>query len=159
MIKFLCGAVLMIGCFYAGIRVEKHYKTRRAVAEDFVAFLGYAEREVRFAKRNLVELIGGFPGKTAEFGAHLKQIASALGDRSKPEPICRFLGKEENGVVTSFFRDLSRTDAAGQPKLFATYRSLAEKIAGGAAKFQKEKGELTKKLLTLGGVACLIVFV
>ena len=150
MIKIVLGIVIICCSAYLGYGIERYYKIRLSIVEEYVQFLRYTESETTFLKTNIMDLIGKYSSKVNQFDALIKSNSN--------EKTCSiYLSKELNDEVTTFFNRLTTTDYNSISKLMKHSIEVAEHHYKVAEKEKVQKGELGRKLCILAGVGLLIL--
>lgn len=158
MIRFIAGALVMVAAAYIGTGIDRYYKSRARLLSDTLAYMENASREVAFMKTGVIGLTELNVENTA-----LKKILSTIGKTlaSGGAPVAEsvYLTKSEKRAFEDFFKGLTVSDYEGQKQVFAAFKTEFERAAKKADKEIREKGELSKKLFALAGLALLIIIV
>lgn len=160
MIRLAVGATLMAVVTYIGIGVDRFYKMRVEYLKGFADFLDYASKEAGFLKTDILRIISLYcETESSCLTKYLKETAKQLQDGIKPNADCVYLTKKDKRIYESFFEALVSADYQTQAKVFA--RNIAEtaEMIKEAEKNKKNKGELIRKLMALGGVALMVIVV
>jgi hypothetical protein len=154
------GSTLLCIAFYVGTQIEKRYKKRAIFYEEFLEFLRFAAREIRYLRTDMLSILSEFAKNDNKMIAMLllevnKQIIAGKSVQVK-EPI---LDTNECLQIDSFFRDIAKCDAEDSMTLLTRYESEICDKSIIVNKQKKEKGELAKKLCILSGIALMIVVI
>ncbi|NLO64266.1 MAG: hypothetical protein GX095_03370 [Clostridiales bacterium] len=158
MIRLAVGATLMAVAAYIGIGIDKFYKMRVDYLKDFADFLGYASREAGFLKTDILRIISLYcASRSSNLTKYLQQTKQQLENGNAPTIDCVFLAKKDKKLYESFFEGLKSADYRTQEKLFLHSIAETSELIKEAEKNKKNKGELIRKLMALGGVALMVI--
>lgn len=157
LIKLILGAVIVIAFAYIGYEIEKYYKTRLRVAEDYCAFVSYADRETEFMKTELCKLMRNYDANTTYLNESLKACANTIESVGNAVFECKALSKKAVKLICDFFNELSRCDYDTCRNVIKKAYSNAIGIKEDAVKEKTQKGELVRKLFILTGIGILIL--
>lgn len=158
-LKFILGAVIVLAFTYVGYQIEKYYKTRLAVAEDYSSFVAYAERETEFMKTGICELMRKFGSQTDALKSALKECADTIEKTGEVLFECKALSKQAVCDVNEFLDALARSDYETRRNVIKNAYAKATAIKDTAVKEKTQKGELVRKLFILIGVGILIIVI
>ncbi len=155
--KLLLGAVIVIGFAYIGFQIEKYYKIRLAVAEDYLSFVAYVERETEFMRTGLCELMRNYGARTEQLKNSLTKCADGLESNNKAVFECKTLPKEAVNDICVFINELARSDFEARRNILKSAYAAALGLKETATADKSKRGELAGKLLILLGVGLLII--
>ena len=150
MIKIILSILILCCIAYLGYGIERYYKIRLAIINEYVDFLRYASREIEFLKTNIIDLINKYPSKVKQFDLNISDESSINIDS-------KYLTKEVNQSISSFFDKLTTTDYNSRSNLLNHSIEVAEQYRLVAEKEKIQKGELSRKLCILAGIGLLIL--
>lgn len=156
MLKIVLAAVLLVLCAYIGFAVERFYKTRLRMLEEYSEFVRYAKRETEFLKTDLVALLTSF-----ECCAELKEAftaAAALVKEGKPVEISgKYLTDKAFAEMRAFLAAMSEADYYGKNAVLKHAEEVAAELTAKAGKDKIQRGELIRKLMILLGVGLVVL--
>ncbi len=156
MLNIVLAAVLLILCVYIGFAVERFYKTRLKMLEDYSGFVRYVKRETEFLKTDMAALLTSF-----ECCAELKEAfvaAAELVKVGKPVEIGgKFLPDKVYAEIRAFLAALSEADYYGKNAVIKHAEDVACELTAKAGKEKIQKGELIRKLMILLGVGLVVL--
>jgi len=145
---------------YIGIGIDKFYKMRVDFLKCFLDFLDYAAREAGFLKTGILSIIALYCEAEATCLTNpLKQTAEQLQNGQKAAVNGAYLTSRDKRLYESFFAGLVNADYKSQQAHFGRCRAETEELLRDAEKNKKNKGELTRKLMALGGVALMVIVI
>ncbi len=158
-LKFILGSVIVLAFAYVGYQIEKYYKTRLAVAEDYLTFVEYAERETEFMKTGICDLMRKFEARTDSLKSALQECAEVIENTGNVLFECKTLSKQAVTDVQEFLDALARSDYETRRNVIKNAYAKAVVIKDTAVKEKTQKGELVRKLFILIGVGLLIIVI
>lgn len=160
MIRLAVGATLMAVVTYIGIGIDRFYKMRVEYLREFADFLGYASREVGFLKTDILSIISLYcVSKPSYLTKLLSNTAKQLKNGENPSLDCVYLSKSDRMLYENFFSNIVTADYRTQEKLFSHNIAEITELIKDAEKNKKNKGELIRKLMALGGVALMVIVI
>lgn len=160
MIRLAAGAALMAASAYIGVGIDKFYKMRVEFLKSLLDFLDYAAREAGFLKTGILNIISLYcEAESSALTHYLKQTAEQLQSGQKAVISCAYLTNRDKRLYESFFAGLAGADYKSQQAHFARCRAETETLIKDAEKNKKNKGELIRKLMALGGVALMVIVI
>ncbi len=156
MLKVVLAAVLLVLCAYIGFAVERFYKTRLKMLEEYSEFVRYVKRETEFLKTDLVALLTSF-----ECCNELRETfgsAAALIKEGKPVEITgKYLKDKAYAEMRAFLAAMSEADYYGKNAVLGHAEEVAAELTAEAGKEKIQKGELIRKLMILLGVGLVVL--
>lgn len=160
MIRLAVGATLMAIVTYIGIGIDRFYKMRVEYLRGFADFLSYASREVSFLKTDILSIISLYcTSKPSSLTKYLSNTAKQLKGGEKINIDCVYLNKADKLLYENFFTNLVNADYRNQEKLFCHSIAETTELIKDAEKNKKNKGELIRKLMALGGISLMVIVV
>ena len=156
MLKIILAAVLLVLCAYIGFAVERFYKSRLKILEEYSAFIRYVERETEFLKTDLVELLTSFEC-TTELRSAFTSAAALIGAGKPVELECKFLSDGAVAEIRAFLAAMSEADYYGKNAVIKHAGKVADELTAKAGKEKIQKGELIRKLMILLGVGLVVL--
>ncbi len=151
MIKIAIAIVVIVLLGYLGYGVERFYKKRIRIVDDYKNFICFVKRETEFLKSDLVELVKKYEYRTNEF----KEILHCLLKNEQFNQMS--IGKEILKEISSFLEELSKADYYFKNVVIKNAESIAENLLKRAEQDKIQKGELGRKLLILLGIGLIII--
>ncbi|MDD3947824.1 MAG: stage III sporulation protein AB [Clostridia bacterium] len=160
MIRLAVGATLMAVVTYIGMGIDRFYKMRVEYLKGFADFLSYASREAGFLKTDILRIISLYcASESSNLTKFLKETAKKLESGEQPAIDCVYLTKKDKRLYESFFQGLINADYRTQEKLFSHHIAEISELLKEAENNKKNKGELIRKLMALGGVALMVIVI
>lgn len=160
MIRLAAGAALMVATAYIGAGIDKFYKMRVDFLKSFLDFVDYAAREASFLKTGIICIISLYCDAESSSLTHsLKLTAQQMQNGQRPSVAAAYLTNRDKKLYESFFAGLVNADFKSQQAHFARCRAETEDLLKDAEKNKKNKGELIRKLMALGGVALMVIVI
>ena len=158
------GLILCGLCVLVGIGIANSYKRKFTFINDFYAFLNYVELNLNFLQDNFYELLEN--KKTSfntEFNGFLQDFPESFDKRK--EYILNFnndkklLKQEELDCFLNFFMQFGRLDCYSQLENIKQSKQLVEEIVKRTKEESAKKGDLSKKLGLMCGLAVFIIVI
>ncbi|MDR3185633.1 MAG: stage III sporulation protein AB [Christensenellaceae bacterium] len=160
MIKWIAGAALMVITFHIGFHIERYYKKRADLYNDFLDFLRYTAREISHFKTNILTIIDDYTKcKKSTFSELLGKVRDDMINASTINIDTLYLKSDEIKEITKFFYSIEKSDFSSQELLLKRYDAEINEKACLFLKQKKDKGELAKKLCILLGIGIMIVLI
>ena len=150
MIKIAIAIVVVALLGYLGYGIERYYKRRLQVLEDYKSFISFVKRETEFLKSNLMELVKNYDYKTNE----LKEILYSIVDKTDSKTN---VGAQVIREISTFIGELSKADYYFKNEVVKNAEIIADGLLKQAEKEKSQKGELGRKLLILLGIGLIII--
>ncbi len=154
MVKIILGIIIVILVGYIGYGIEKFYKTRLNIIEEYKRFVAYSERETTFLKTNIHELIKNFEFTYQEL---IRIINSSLNNEQIKD--CIYITDNFKQAVNTFINEISKCDFYSIKSVFNKANQECDEIIIKAQKDKVQKGELARKLVILAGIGLIIVII
>lgn len=154
MVKIILGIIIVILVGYIGYGIEKFYKTRLGIIEEYKRFITYAERETSFLKTNIDELITNFDFNYQELN---RIINYSLTHENLKE--CIHLTENLKRSIVTFIDEISKCDFLSIKNVFNNAKAECDEMIVKAQKEKVQKGELARKLVILAGFGLIIVII
>lgn len=153
MIKIVLSIIVVVLLGYLGYGIEKYYKIRLKILNDYKNFINYVSRETDFYKSNLIELIDKYEYNSR----HLKDLLVSIRDDTKIDNI--FLNKSIISNINSFIRKLSIADYYFKNTIIKEANDIAEQMILIGNNDKTQKGELGRKIIILLGIGLIILII
>ncbi len=153
MTKIILGIIIAVLFGYLGLGIEKYYKTRLKIIDDYLNFIKFAERQTEFLKTGIGDLINTFDYRTNE----LKKILENVVIDSKDEPV-HYVQEKNLKEIRTFVVELGKSDYVNKNVVIKDALEVGKRLYNEAEKEQKQKGELIRKLIIVAGIA-LVLFI
>ncbi len=152
MIKIILGIIITVLCGYIGLGIEKYYKNCLKIIDDYRNFIRFAERQTEFLKTGINDLISSYDYNTDE----LKKILDNIVLNENNIGV-KYLHATTVNEICSFITELGKSDFVTKNTVIKNALDRAEKLLLEAEKDKKQKGELSRKLIIIGGIALVLL--
>ena len=153
MLKITLAIIVVLLLGYLGYGLEKYYKIRLKILNDYNAFLTYVSKETDFYKTDILNLIKNYDYQSNQ----LKELLLNVLNKSKNENI--FLTKEIIDKINNFINELSIADYYFKNTIIKNAREQASQMILNAEKDKSQKGELGRKMLILLGIGLIVLII
>ncbi|MDR3216480.1 MAG: stage III sporulation protein AB [Clostridiaceae bacterium] len=160
-LRLAAGGLLAVAGAASGLAAKRIYSERARFYADVCEFAEVAEKEISFLKTPLKDIIDKF---ISAHGAHNSEFARILkthgeclrkGNRLKIES--KYVRREEAEEIETFLNLLGKNDYARTLKDLSVYRESFGRTLVKKEEEAKRLGGMYFKLLTLLGVALMII--
>ena len=151
MIKIAVAIIVVALLGYLGYGIERYYKKRIRILDDYQNFIRFVKRETEFLKSDLIELVKRYDYTTNE----LKETLNDIIDKTDVKQT--FLGARIVKEIDAFLGELSKADYYFKNQVIKNAEEIAENLLKQAKQDKTQKGELSRKLLILLGIGLIII--
>ena len=151
MIKLAIAIIVVALLGYLGYGIERYYKKRIRILDDYQNFIRFVKRETEFLKSDLIELVKRYDYNTNE----LRETLNAILDKTDVKQT--FLGTRVVKEINDFLGELAKADYYFKNQVIKNAEEIAENLLMQAKQDKSQKGELGRKLLILLGIGLIII--
>lgn len=150
----------MAACFYLGMGLDRYYRIRLQIVEEYVVFLQFAEREMKYLKREVGEIVKDFTAeKKTQFSTLIRALSAEKSEGKDLKAESPYLRERDKKNIVRAFREITAMDYLNYEGVMKNAIAEGSAMREAAEKAKKEKGELYRKLSILIGIGFLILIV